>query len=72
MGKPRQHCRLVISTLGRRLDMENSTCKRTLDVNGLLTEIVMLHGTREHLTDEELESFVRSFPIEAAASAAFR
>jgi hypothetical protein len=41
----------------------------------ILFELVRLdrsHEGREHLTDEELESFVAKFLIEAAASAAFR
>jgi hypothetical protein len=37
---------------------------RTLTANGCLTEVVELDGIRDGLTDEELEKFVKSFPIQ--------
>jgi hypothetical protein len=46
--------------------LANSTCKRTLGANGSLTEIVELDGSGEHLTDEDLEKFIASFPIETS------
>jgi hypothetical protein len=58
--------RVVISGVGMPLNLEKSTCTRTLAANGLLTEIVQLDGRREDLTDEELENFVAEFPIEPA------
>jgi hypothetical protein len=38
--------------------------RRTLTASGSLTEVVRLDGIRGGLTDEELEKFVESFPIE--------
>jgi len=35
-----------------------------LTADGSLTEVVRLDGTRGGLTDEELEEFVESFPVE--------
>ena len=54
----------MASTSGRPLNLANSTCKRTLGANGLLTEIVDLDGSDQGLTDEDLEEFVASFPVE--------
>jgi hypothetical protein len=48
------------------LNLEASTCTRTLAANGLLTEIMMLIGMREDLTDEQLEAFIAQFPIQRA------
>jgi hypothetical protein len=61
----RQPMRVVISGVGIPLNLENSTCTRTLAANGLLTEIVQLDGTRAGLSDQELENFVAKFPIES-------
>jgi hypothetical protein len=41
-----------------------STCRRTLSADGSLTEVVRLDGARGGLTDEEMEKFVETFPIE--------
>ena len=41
-----------------------STCTRTRLPNGLLSEIIQLEGTGEHLTDDDLERWIESFPIE--------
>jgi hypothetical protein len=50
--------------MDRKLRLETSTCRRTLSANGVLTEIVRLDGTRGGMTDEEMEKFVESFPVE--------
>ena len=44
--------------------METSTCRRMLNADGFLTEVVRLDGTRGCMTDEEMEKFVESFPVE--------
>jgi hypothetical protein len=46
------------------LNLEASTCRRTLTASGYLTEVVRLDGTRGSLTDEELSRFVEGFPVE--------
>ena len=44
------------------LNLATSTCTRTLR-NGTLTEIVNLNGSIDELSDEQLETFIESFPI---------
>jgi hypothetical protein len=61
---PRRRLRIVVSGMDRALRLETSKCRRTLTTNGSLTEVVRLDGIRGGLTDEELEQFVQSFPIE--------
>jgi hypothetical protein len=61
---PRQRLRVVVCNLGRTLSLETSTCQRTLSADGFLTEMVRLDGARRGLTDEEMEKFVETFPIE--------
>ncbi len=36
--------------------------------NGLLTEVVEPDGSREGLSDEDLERFIESFPVEAVGA----
>jgi hypothetical protein len=62
-SNPRGHLRLVVSTMSA-LNLATSTCVRRLTAKGFLTEVVRLDGFRGNLTDEELERFVESFPIE--------
>ncbi len=64
MRHPRHHMRLVASGLDRGLTVETSTCKRTITASGCLIEVVTLDGRRDGLTDEELEKFVKSFPVQ--------
>ena len=54
----RERLRIVVTGL------DTSTCRRTLTASGSLTEVVELDGTREGLTDEQLEKFINSFPVE--------
>jgi hypothetical protein len=54
----------VQPNLGRTLSLETSTYRRTLSADGILTEVVRLDGNRGGPTDEEMEKFVESFPIE--------
>jgi hypothetical protein len=61
-----QRMRIVASTSGMPLNLANSTCKRTLGANGLLTEIVDLDGSDQGVTDEDLERIIAGFPVEAS------
>ena len=65
MRHPRHHIRLVVSGMDSDLTLEASTCHRTLTASGCLIEAVRLDGRRDGLTDEELQKFVKSFPVEA-------
>ena len=61
-GPGREPIRVVISSVGSLLNLEESTCTGTLTDNGLLTEFVHLDGRRGDLTDEELDRWIASFP----------
>jgi hypothetical protein len=50
------------------LDLEKSTCSRTLDSDGTLWEFVKIHGNRDQLTDEALAQWIERFPIERRKS----
>jgi hypothetical protein len=65
-GQPRETLRVVVRCVCGPPRLETSKCTRTLGRNGLLTEVVELDGGREGLTDEDLDRFIRSFPVEAA------
>ena len=47
-----------------KVNLANSTCKRTRRADGLLIELVELEGCLESMTDAEFEAWVDSFPIE--------
>ena len=64
--KPRERVRLVVHALGPEEGLQNATCQRTLGANGSLVEAVRLNGSGDGLTDEDLDRFVESFPIEPA------
>jgi hypothetical protein len=64
LRNPRHRLRIVVSGMDHGLRLETSTCRRTLTARGSLTEVVRLDGIRGSLTDDELEKFVQSFPIE--------
>ena len=66
-GKPRDRFRLVLRPAGlRNPSLENATCRRTLCPNGTVLESVEF-STRSNgreLTQEDLDRWVASFPIE--------
>jgi hypothetical protein len=55
--------RLVMSAVCGDLNLVTSTCQRTLG-NGVLTEVVHLDGDRRELSNEQLEHFIESSPIQ--------
>ena len=57
--------RVFVTYAGKDADLATSTCQRYLR-DGILTEIVQLDGGMDHLSDEDIEKFVASFPIKAA------
>ena len=63
-----QALRLVVRTIIGPTDLAKSTCQRTLCPDGSLLEIVHLNGNGSDLSEEELDRFIASFPIEPAAS----
>jgi len=56
--------RVVISACGKPLNLAGSTCERRLGPDGAITEIVRLDGSRDHITNEELDRFVAGFPVQ--------
>jgi hypothetical protein len=56
--------RIVVSRAGKPFDLATTTCTRTLMPDGGLMEIVNVNGSGHDLSDEELERFIQSFPIE--------
>jgi hypothetical protein len=64
--------RVYVTTAGKQAGLSTSTCTRTfssraLNGRGILTESVVLDGTCDHLTSDQLESFLQSFPIKEEA-----
>jgi len=60
--QPHKLFRVVVSRVSPGT-LANSTCTRTLR-QGTLMEIVTLKGSYEDQTEEELEQFIQSFPID--------
>lgn len=56
--------RLVVSHAGEPLDLAKATCSRIVWPNGHLFELVSLNGNDDDLSEDDLESFIQSFPIE--------
>ena len=56
--------RVVVSRVGKPFDLATATCTRTLMADGGLLEIVNVNGSGNDLSDEELERFIQSHPIE--------
>ena len=65
---PRQRVRVLMSAVCGDLNLATSTCHRTLS-NGVLTEVVHLDGDGEDLSDQQLEKFIESFPVQEGAVA---
>lgn len=61
---PRKRHRLVVRRLGPAPNLEKSTCRRTLGRDGALFEMVRLDGSRNDLSDAQLEKVIESLPIE--------
>jgi hypothetical protein len=62
---PQKRIRLVICAMTKAADLATSTCYRSL-ANGVLTEMVHLDGDRSELSDEQLERFIESSPLQEA------
>jgi hypothetical protein len=55
----------IVVTAPWPTDLTRATCSRTRCDNGSLMEIVKLNGSRDGISDEDLEQFIQSFPINA-------
>jgi hypothetical protein len=65
--QPPKLFRVVVSRVSCPGALAKSTCTRTL-CKGTLMESVKLNGSNDNLTDEELEEFIQSFPIDEPAT----
>jgi hypothetical protein len=63
---PQARMRCVVGTFGRSLDLATSSCSRYLTRDGYLTEVVDLDGASDDISDEELECFIESFPVDTS------
>jgi hypothetical protein len=64
-GKPKEGLRLIVSEVAKPTNLAKATCTRTLE-GDYLREILMLNGGRHGLSDEDLDKFIKTFPIEIA------
>ena len=55
--------RMVVCHIGQALDTRKSSCTRTIWPNGILFEMVELHGSSKDLSDGQLEAFIRSHSV---------
>ena len=58
------HVRIVIRSVCGSPNLSTSSCTRTLGPDGALTEVVHLDGGRDGLNDQDLETFIASFPVQ--------
>ena len=58
--------RVVVSRVGEPFSLATARCTRTLMADGGLLEIVNVNGSGNDLSDEELEKFIQSHPIEVS------
>lgn len=75
-GKLRVCLRLIVGPVGGIYDLEGATCHRTLCANGTVMELVIAGNAGpiqrtpgrdlNPVSNEELESFIQTFPVEAA------
>jgi hypothetical protein len=69
-GKPKSSLRIIV-TRGESgtANLATLTCTRRLNNTGGLIEIVDLDGDDSGISEEELDQFIASFPIEGAEHA---
>jgi hypothetical protein len=56
--------RIIVTGVG--LNLAECRCTRTLNENGAVTEMVWLNGSSNDMSEEELEKFIASFPVQRA------
>ena len=56
--------RVIVSHAGKPFDLTKATCRRTQWPDGRLMEVVNLHGSDDGLSEEHLETFIQSHPVE--------
>jgi len=60
---PEKRLRVLVSQFGQ-LKLDACSCHRTLCADGSPIEVVRLNSMRDGLSDEQVDTFVESFPIE--------
>ena len=69
-GRPRERFRIIVRRRATSQHLDGATCKRRLCPSGMLMEVVRLDkcdGGNEDVTDEQLDAWVESQPIEGLA-----
>jgi hypothetical protein len=61
---PREKLRLVASRMDQPLNLETSHCRRHLTDDHCLMELVVLDGFRSDISEEDLQHFIETFPVE--------
>jgi hypothetical protein len=64
---PRTRMRYIVGAIGHSLNLATSFCTRSLTRDGYLTEVVDLDGASDDISDEELERFIESFPVDMSS-----
>ena len=68
--RPLQRFRVIVSCIDRKRSLEGATCQRTGAPGGTVCETVDLSRCRvggKEFTEEELETWIESFPIKLPA-----
>lgn len=61
---PEKPLRIVVRYTGEPADLEQAKCHRNTMKDGRVCEVVMLNGSDEGISEEDLDRFVAKFPIE--------
>jgi hypothetical protein len=70
-GKLNSGLRIIVTRAGSDANLATSTCTRYVR-DGVLIEVIDLDGARGSISDEELDRFVESFPIDPRRRAGSR
>src|SRR6266849_1390652 len=66
-GRPRETLRVVVGYDSAPTYLETSKCHCRIDQSGLLIEVVELDGSSDDVTDEDLDQFIATSPVEMAS-----
>lgn len=66
-GEPQTALRVIVN-VPWKARARVSTCRRTLSTPGSVLEMVELHGDDCKFSNDELDRFIASFPIERSAA----
>ena len=67
-GASREVLRVIVGCVVGKSNLGTSTCSRTMNPSGVIMELVHLDGGLDGLSDEDLDRWVATFPIEPPVS----